>query len=69
MKYGLWRLYDDDRNALLQICVCAIEIENFGNIGTENKFIEIMKNKNAIVIAALGKYVYNSMIKRSTSKP
>ncbi len=60
-------LYDDDRNALLQIC--AIKIENFGNIGTENRFIEIMKNKNAIVISVLGKYVYNSMIKRSTANP
>ncbi len=60
-------LYDDDRNALLQIC--AIEIENCGNIGRENKFIEIMNNKNAIVIAALGKYVYNSMIKCSTANP
>ncbi len=38
-------LYDDNRNALLQIC--AIEIENLGNISTENKFIEIMKNKNS----------------------
>ncbi len=28
-----------------------------------------MKNKNAIAIAALGKYVYNSMIKRSTANP
>ncbi len=28
-----------------------------------------MKNKNAIVIAALGKYMYNSMIKRSTANP
>ncbi len=41
--------------------LCAIKIENFGNIGTENKFIEI--------IAALGKYVYNSMIKHSTANP
>ncbi len=28
-----------------------------------------MKNKNAIVIAVLGKYVYNSTIKRSTANP
>ncbi len=28
-----------------------------------------MKKKNAIVIAALGKYVYNSMIKHSTANP
>ncbi len=48
---------------------CSIEIENFGNIGTENKFIEIMKNKTAIVIAALGKCVYNTMIKYSTANP
>ncbi len=60
-------LYDDDRNALLQIC--AIEIANFGNIGTENKFIEITKNTNAIVIADRGKYVYNSMIKHSVANP
>ncbi len=28
-----------------------------------------MKNKNAIVIDALGKYVYNSMNKSSTANP
>ncbi len=28
-----------------------------------------MKNKNAIAIAALCKYVYNNMIKLSTAKP
>ncbi len=28
-----------------------------------------MKNKNYIVIAALGKYVYNSTIKRSKAYP
>ncbi len=36
---------------------------------SENKFIEIMKNKNAKVIAALGKYVHHSMMKRSEEKP
>ncbi len=37
-------LYEDERNALLQIC--AIEIKNLDNMGSENKFIEIMNNKN-----------------------
>ncbi len=60
-------LYEDERNALLEIC--EIEIENFANMVSKNKFIEIMKNKNAKVIAALGKYVYHSMMKRSEQKP
>ncbi len=28
-----------------------------------------MKNKNAIVFAPLGKYMYNSMIKHSSANP
>ncbi len=60
-------LYEDERNALLEIC--EIEIKHFANLVSENKFIEIMKNKNVKVIAALGKYVYHSMMKRSEEKP
>ncbi len=58
-------LYDDKRNALLQIC--AIEIENFDKLGSGNNFIEIMKNKNAKVITALGKFLFTSMIKHSAA--
>ncbi len=54
-------LYINERNCLLQIC--QFEIESFGNLDPEDKFIEIMKNKKEIIIAALGKYIYNCMIK------
>ncbi len=60
-------LYEDERSALLEIC--EIEIENSANMVSENKFIEIMKNKNANDIAALGRYVYHSMVKHSEEKP
>ncbi len=43
--------------------MCQFEIESFGNLDHEEKFIEIMKNKKEIIIAALGKYNYNCLIK------
>ncbi len=54
-------LYINERNFLIQ--VCKFEIESFGNLNPEDKFIEIMKNKKEIIIAALGKYIYNCMTK------
>ncbi len=54
-------LYINERNCLLQMC--QFEIESFGNLDHEEKFIEIMKNKKEIIIAALGKYNYNCLIK------
>ncbi len=58
-------LYINERNCLLQIC--KFEIESFSNLDLEGKFIEIMKNKKEIIIAAHGKYIYNCMIKRYKS--
>ncbi len=43
------------------------EIESLGNLDPEDKFIEIMKNKKEIIIAALGKYIYNCMIEEYKS--
>ncbi len=58
-------LYINGRNCLLQIC--QFEIESFGNLDPEDKFIEIMKNKKEIIITTLGNYIFNYMIKRYKS--
>ena len=58
-------LYINERNSFIQIC--QFEIEGFGNFDLEDKFKEIMKNKKKIIIAALGKYIYNCMTKRYKS--
>ncbi len=58
-------LYINEMNCLLQIC--QLEIESFGNLHPEDKFIEIMQNKKEIIIASRGKYIYNCMIKRYKS--
>ncbi len=47
----------------------CFQCPSHNSVIAENKFIKIMKNKNAIVIAALDKYVYNSMIKCRTANP
>ncbi len=44
--------------------ICQFKIESLGNLDPEDKFIEIMKYKKEVVIAALGKCIYNCMIKR-----
>ncbi len=59
--------YVDHGNILLQ--TCQVKIESFANIEMLDKFIEIMKNKNVKAVTALGKYVYNSMIKRCEAIP
>ncbi len=46
-----------------------MKIEGFVNMDLLDKFIEIMKNKNGKVVTAVGKYLYNSMIKRCESIP
>ncbi len=58
-------LYINERKSLIHLC--QFEIESFGNLDPEDKFIEIMKNKKEIVIAALGKYINNCMIKQYKS--
>ncbi len=55
-------LYINERKSLIQLCL--FEIESFGNLDPEDKFIEIMKKKKENIIAALGKYIYNCMIKQ-----
>lgn len=51
------------------IRVCQVHIENFENLEHRDKFIEIVKNKKPTVIAALAKYIYSSMLKRSKLDP
>ncbi len=54
-------LYTDYRTILLQ--VCHTNIEEFTNINQEDRFVEIMKNRDDKIITALsGKYLHNSMI-------
>ncbi len=48
---------------------CQVTFEGFVNMDLLDRFIEIMKNKNSKVVTALGKYVYNSMIKRCEAIP
>ncbi len=52
-------LYINEMISLIQMC--QFDIESFGNLDSEDKFIEITKNKK-IGIAALGKYMSNCMI-------
>ena len=47
---------------------CNIHIENFRNLSKLDKFIAIMENRNEDIILNLGKYVYNSFMKRSISE-
>ncbi len=53
-------LYTDHRTHLLHVCY---------TINQNEKFIEIMKNKDHKIIAALGKYLHNSMTKCYGSNP
>ncbi len=55
-------LYVDYRNTCYGYD--QMKIKGFVNINSIAKFVEIMKNKNDKIVAAFGKYVCNSMIKR-----
>ncbi len=57
-----------NENIYWELLYASLEIETFGiNLCPEDMFIEIMKNKKEFIIAALGKYISNYMIKQYTS--
>ncbi len=49
--------------------VCHTNIENFTNMNQGDRFVEIMKKRDDKIIAALGKYLHNSMTKRHGFTP
>ncbi len=49
--------------------VCHMSLTNFRNMEQKVQFIEIMKSKDDRIIAALGKYLHNSMTKHYGSNP